>query len=587
MSESLLLVDNCINYACTKHAHTVNDQLSNHSVSFKQGIYQVCDIFYLAVGYGIANITMIVGTDGIIIIDTAESYEVAEKVLQDFRKITDKPVKAIIYTHNHLDHIAGVRAFATKEQVTNKEISIFAHAKIMEGVVNNASVVGPIINTRAISTFGLTLETNTTGHINDGLGPRFRAGNSTFIHPTTVFNDKLEVTIAGIKMIMQYAPSETEDEIFIYFPDYNVIQSADIIMGETYPNIYSIRGTANRDPVKWYESIDLMRKLNPDYLIPSHGRPLEGKTNVYNMLTAYRDAIQFTHDQTVRYINKGYTPDELVEVISCLPDNLREHPWLQEYYGTVKHSVRQIYFGYLGWFQGDPTFLDPHSPAVRAENHIKAFGGRENVLKIACDAIDKKDYKWGAEILTYLITYDRKDKTAKCLKAQCLRELGYDTKNTNWRNWYLTSANELNDTINYDLVELTHGCDSDDIIAEIPISIFLKRLCILIDPSKSKNVYTTMGFNIIPDNTLYVLEVRYAVVEFHDTNDNIKQIDHCINLSDNTLRKLFLKKITLQQAIHEKLITYGHNTNHEAIIKFFDYFDLNILYYPALTQPHL
>lgn len=582
----LLHLDNMCNFACCEHSVNVHKELSNLSNTFTQGIYKINDIFYLAVGYGLANITMVEGNDGVIIIDTGESLEMAQNVYKDFRKITDKPIKCIIYTHNHLDHIGGVKAFVSKEQVDNGDVKIYAHRKIMEGVINNASVVGPIINARGISTFGLTLETYTSGHINDGIGPRLKTGTSTFIHPTDFLDDELEINVCNIRLIMKYAPSETEDEILIYFPDYNTVQSADIIMGESYPNIYSIRGTNNRDPIKWYESIDLIRKLRPKHLIPSHGRPLSGKNKVYNMLTAYRDAIQFTHDQTVRYMNKGYTPDELVQVISCLPDNLKNNEWLQEFYGTVKHSVKQIYFAYLGWFQADPTYLDPVDNKTRANNYVKAFGGRSNVINIANNYIDNKDYKWAAEILSYLITIDYNDMIARNMKSLCLRELGYNTKNTNWRNWYLTSAKELDGTINYSLVNKNHGCDGLDIINEIPISMFLKNLCVRLDISLTKDVYTTMGFCIKPNNKLYYLEIRSCIVEFHEDSIN-HTVDHLINIDENALKSIFLRIISLNEAVDKHLLTFDSNTNIEDLKHFFNYFDIKDEKIPFLALPHI
>ena len=61
----------------------------------------------------------------------------------------------------------------------------------------------------------------------------------------------------------------------------------------------------NRDTLLWVKAVDLMRSLKPETLVPQHTRPLEGSELIMETLTAYRDAIQFVHDQTVRYMNKG------------------------------------------------------------------------------------------------------------------------------------------------------------------------------------------------------------------------------------------------------------------------------------------
>ena len=337
----------------------INPRLTEHSRKMEQRVYKVTENVYSAVGFGIANATMIVGSDGIIIVDTLESTDAAKTVLAEFRKITDKPVRAIVYTHNHSDHTMGVKAFTTEEDVAAGRVQIYAHETMMNTVINNASVVAPALGIRAAYTFGLLIEKGPEGWVNQGLGPAYVVGATGFIAPTKTFRDKLEVTIAGVKLQLLYAPSETDDEIVVWLPEQKLLQSAEVIQGETFPNVHTIRGTKFRDPVAWYKSIDKLRSFGAVHLVPSHGRPLSGKEKVEEMLTAYRDGIQYVHDQTIRLLNKGLTPDEIVEQVAHLPAHLANHPWLGEFYGTVRHSVRQIYVGYLGWFEGDPTALDP------------------------------------------------------------------------------------------------------------------------------------------------------------------------------------------------------------------------------------
>ncbi len=100
--------------------------------------------------------------------------------------------------------------------------------------------------------------------------------------------------------------------------------------------------------------------------------------------------------------------DELVNLVR-LPAHLAKHPWLGEFYGTIKHSVRQIYQGELGWFDGDPTTLDPIPPLESATRYVKLMGGRDKVLQEAQTALDAEDYQWTAEIATFLIRIDNTD----------------------------------------------------------------------------------------------------------------------------------------------------------------------------------
>ena len=385
---------------------------------------------------------MVVGDNGLIIIDPPESLEAVQETMEAFRTVTDLPVKAIVYTHNHFDHVAAVRAFTTEDDVASGEVVIYGHDTLMQGVINWASTVGPIEGRRTTYTAALLLPKGPDGSVHDALGPDARKGTVTFIPPTKTFSDELDITVAGVKMHLKYVPSETNDEIIAWFPELELLNSAEVMQGESFPNLYTIRGTKYRDPVQWFKSIDIMREYPAEYLVPTHGRPIVGHAGIQNMLTAYRDAIQYVHDQTIRYMNKGYTPEQLVEVVK-LPPHLAEHLWLGEYYGTVKHAVRNIYNGYLGWYQADPWALDPMPYMERASSYVELMGGRDAVVAAAEKAITNGKYTWAAKILTNVIRVDNDDMEARRLKAEAYRQFAYTLVNVNWRNWTLTAVAEL------------------------------------------------------------------------------------------------------------------------------------------------
>jgi|GEM_PF-2966677 len=371
------------NLAYEKDAQTIPARMTDHSRKMEQRVYKIADNVYSAVGFALANSIMIEGRDGIVIVDVTESVDSAKAILAEFRKITNKPVRAVIYTHNHSDHTMGVKAFTSEEDVKAGRVDIFAHETLMDTVINNANVVAPILGLRSAYSFGIALERGPEGSVNEGIGPKLVIGQRTFIAPTKTFKDSLDVSIAGVKMHLQHAPSETDDEIVVWLPDSKVLLTAEVIQGECFPNLHTLRGTKYRDPVNWFKSIDVLRRFGAEHMVPSHGRPVSGKEMIEDLLRSYRDAIQYVHDQTIRNMNKGLTPDELVEVVSKLPPHLANHPWLGEFYGTVKHSVREIYVGYLGWFEGDPTFLDPLPRADRAARYVEQMGGRDAILTAA------------------------------------------------------------------------------------------------------------------------------------------------------------------------------------------------------------
>ncbi|CAF1690678.1 unnamed protein product, partial [Adineta ricciae] len=149
-----------------------------------------------------------------------------------------------------------------------------------------------------------------------------------------------------------------------------VLLAADNIY-KAFPNIYAIRGTTTRDPIQWIASLDLMRNLRAEYLIPSHTKPMVGKDEIYQTITLYRDAVQFVHDQTIRCINKGLTPDEIIgNQLVQLPKKLNQHPYLQQFYGTVQWTIRAVFDRYLGWFSGKTSDLHKDAPKTHAENLV-------------------------------------------------------------------------------------------------------------------------------------------------------------------------------------------------------------------------
>lgn len=568
------------NLAYDKSAPTIPPRLTEHSKKMEQRIYKIAGNVYSAVGYALANSIMIEGRDGVIIVDVTESVDSAKAILAEFRKITDKPVKAVVFTHNHTDHTMGVKAFVSDEDVKAGRVDIYAHETLMDTVISNASVIAPILGLRSAYSFGIALERGPEGAVNEGIGPRLIVGQRSFIAPTKTFKDSVDIEVAGVKMRLRHAPSETDDEIVVWLPDARVLLTAEVIQGECFPNLHTLRGTKYRDPVNWFKSIDKLRRFGAEHIVPSHGRPVSGKQAIEELLTSYRDAIQYVHDQTIRNMNRGLTPDELVEAVSKLPPHLANHPWLGEFYGTVKHSVREIYVGYLGWFEGDPTFLDPLPRRERAARYVEQMGGHDRVLESALGAYDKGDYQWAAELLTYLIRVNKDDAQARTLKAKALRGLACKTENTNWRNWYISSARELERSLN-SMVTLaaTSSLAAPDIFKQLPISKLLEGMTVRLDPVKTADVHLRVGFRFTDTGRGYALEVRRGVAQLHESLP--AQVDVTLHLTVNDLHRIILRQTTFAEALKAGEIKADGKTAELA--RFFSFFDAPASEPPALT----
>lgn len=524
---SLLIAATFLVAACDNTPETVDytdefsapDYLIEHGKLFKEGVSKVSDApvwLYTNINDGIPNTAVIEGEDGLIIVDTTLKMADGEKTMQMIRERTDKPVAAVIYTHHHPDHIGGAQAFVSSAEAASGDVSVIAAENFPKEMLDENAVTAQIMGLRALYMYGTLLDPETDGkHYHVGLGGQIKPGKTGFVAPNTLVPaDGLEKTISGVKMVFFHTGGEAASHIGIYLPDYGMILSGDEIQGPTFPNLHSLRGTKPRGAENWIEAIDRMRGYKPRTLVPSHGPIVEGTEEVEHILRTYRDAIQWTHDQSVRLINAGYRPQELAEMLPKLPDHLTIDPWTMEMYGTVKHSARNYYGGYISWWDGDPATLDPTPRVEAAKRRIQLMGGRERLLTEAQSALDSGDPQWASELLTDLVTVDNDDQQARQLKARALRQIGYKTMNANWRGFYLTAARELEGKIDaLALMTRMRGSFSpENIDSKRLLSLLRYRLV----PEEAGDKLLKISFTFPDRNETFTLELRNQILVIHE-----------------------------------------------------------------------
>ena len=483
------------------------ESLKNHSHELRRDVVQVTDTVSVAIGFGLANSILVEGETCAFVVDTTESREIAEAILAEFRKLTDLPIDALIYTHNHADHVFGAEVFAG-----GRDIDIYAHDTTAAAVDRAVNIISPILSKRSARMFGTYLDAGDNGFINAGLGPGLgvtgpNGGSIGYLPPTRTFADRLETEICGRPVVLQHAPGETDDQIYVWLPDENVVMPGDNIY-KAFPNLYTIRGTAYRDVAQWAVSLDATRALGADHLVPSHTRPISGREDIEDVLTVYADGIRFVHDQTVRGMNMGLDPDELVEFVQ-LPPHLKNHPYLQEHYGTVRWSVRSIYNGYLGWFNGDGAALDPPSPAERAAALSALAEAQTTLADAAAEALSQERYAMAAELATLAIDAGEEVARARDLKAGALAAMGYASVSPNGRNYLLTQARELRDD-----VVINEGIPDDRSISftrNAPIANFMASLPVNLDAAAALDVERVAEFRFTDTGEVFTVEVRRGV----------------------------------------------------------------------------
>jgi len=402
---------------------------------FRKEVIRVTEGVYVAVGYSMANVTLIVGDGGSIVVDTTTRLDDAAAVKAEFAKLSPSPVRAIVYTHSHPDHTGGASVFAAADRP-----EIYSHRLFVDRVPDPGRA-----GRDGGDQFGSTLPDAL--YVNGGTGTEFGRPNGPAamkvgpLAPTTTFTgDRLALTIAGVRLELLHTPGETNDGVSVWLPDKRVVLTGDLFL-KAFPNLYAIRGAAPRRVAPWVASLTRVIALGAEHVVPGHTRPVSG-AEAPAALTAYRDGIQSVFEQTMEGLRNGERPDELVAHVT-LPPHLAASPCLQEYYGTVEWAVRAIYSDHLGWFDGNATRLFPLPEAERGRRIVALAGGLPQTLEQARRALADADFRWAAELADAALAVDAANADARRLKARALTELGERQTSANARNYYLSVAQFL------------------------------------------------------------------------------------------------------------------------------------------------
>lgn len=480
-------------------------ELLAHSSEFRRELINVADGVYVAVGYGQANSIFIDGVDGAIVVDALGSQENAEDALAAFRSVSKKPIRAVIYTHSHPDHIGGSAVFAPP----GSGIPVYAQREVADTYSQLVSEMEPILARRAQRMYGTPLTQDQ--RINVGIGLKLDMDTETHFllaAPTQTFDEELSLEIAGVKMQLVHAPGETNDQIFVWLPEKRVLMPGDNIY-RAFPNLYTIRGTTYRNPKAWATSLDRMRALQPEVLVPSHTRPVSGAAQVQQLLLDYADAIRYVYQQTIRLSNQGYMPDEIAYRLK-LPAHLAASPWLTEFYGKVSWSAKSIFDGQLGWFDGNIAHLEPLEPGDEARRMIALAGGESAMVRQIEAAAAAGEDQWVLQLTDYVLRGDPGNAVARNARIDALVRLAAAEVNANARNYYLTSMHELKDGLK---LARRLGRPRPESAAAVPLSAAFDGLAVNLDAVAAADVQVTASYEFTDVPEAWTVIVRRGVVE--------------------------------------------------------------------------
>ncbi len=427
---------------------TVNPSLWRQAgFNAQHGLYEVTDGFYQVRGFDTSSVTFIQGDEGWVVIDPLTTTETARAALELVTEhLGERPITAVIYTHSHVDHFGGILGVIDQDRLDSGEVPIVAPEGFVREAVAENLLAGPAMGRRAMYQFGMLLDWDEHGHVDQGLGKGVPTGSSALVPPTIEITETgQELVLDGVRVEFQLTPeSEAPAEMHFYFPDHRALCMAENCTG-TMHNVLTLRGALVRDTLMWSRYIDeAMDRWGAvtDVVFASHGWPHWGTKAVIDYLTRQRDLYRWLHDQSMRLMNLGYSPNEISARID-LPPGLWADYHCHGYYGTVSHNVRAVYQRYLGFYDGHPSSLDPYEPVEAGKRYVDFMGGMNTLLARARKSYEAGDHRWVAEVLRHAVFADPMCEEARLLQADAFEQLAYRAESGPWRDIYLSGAQEL------------------------------------------------------------------------------------------------------------------------------------------------
>ncbi|MGB7298216.1 MAG: alkyl sulfatase dimerization domain-containing protein [Burkholderiaceae bacterium] len=526
------------------------------------GLFEVAPGLYQVRGFDIANMTIIEGKTGIIIIDPlmiAQCSQAALKLYYQHRG--ERPVIAVIYSHSHPDHYGGVEGVMTPEQGESGEIHVIAPDGFLEEAISETILAGVPMRRRAIFQFGPTLEPGPRSHVDSGLGKVTARGTTSLIAPNWLITEATEThTIDGVEIVFQLTPeTEAPAEMNFFFPGHRVLNLSENGC-HTMHNLCPIRGAKTRDALAWSKYLDdaLIRFIDQtDVVIAQHHWPTWGQDKAKRFVTEQRDLYRYLHDQTLRLMSHGLTPNEIAEEVA-LPPTLEASWHARPYYGALAHNVRAIYCHYMGPYDGNPTNLNPLPPVAAGEKYVEYMGGAEAVLAQAQRDFDNGNYRWVVQVTHHVVFADPKNLAARTLAANAMEQLGYQAESSTWRNAYLLGAKELRLGAPKPPPGGA-GAISPRVVAMMPIAMFFDYLAIRINGPKATGLNLLIDWQMTDQQTTHRLTLSHGALS-HAKGSHHNQAIATVQLNRKQLAGLIMAGKPFAQALDEGQIPHDGDT---------------------------
>lgn len=463
---------------------TVNPALWRHAqLNTVSGLFEVTEGVWQVRAADYANMTIIQGDSGWIIVDPLLTRETAQASLALVNAtLGNRPVSAVLVTHTHADHFGGLGGVIAE----GEDIPLYVPEDFMLYAAAEGVLGGNHTSRRAIDQFGLALPFGPEGLVDGGIGKTVARGYRGFREPThEIGENEQSVTIDGVSFeFLMGSGTEAPAEFTFFLPGYGVLCMAEVCT-QTQHNLLTPRGAEVRDARLWARVIDAALTRFGDrteILINSHNWPVWGQDSVRTFMLEQRDIYKYVHDQTLRLANHGMTIKEVGYALQE-PDFARDVLHVRGNYGMLYFNARAVYQKYYGAFDGRPVDLNPLPPEAEGERYLAALGGVDRVMTLAQEAIEQDDLQWAATLLNHIVFAGDPSPEARTLLSTVYRNMAYRAESGIERNICLAGAQELESGVK---VLPAAGGRNQELAATLSLEDWLDAYAIRLNPHRAR-----------------------------------------------------------------------------------------------------
>jgi len=528
---------------------------------------------------GSLNGAFIVGDDGVIVWESGEGNQDGAHFREEIAKVTDKPIKALIYSHAH--YSLGSQALLADSH----NALVIGHPKLNANIAAGGGLgsyfpeTEPVQWARIVQHLQMFLpEEGPDGQY----GFVVNLGERGFVPVNTPVENGEELTVAGVRLqFFSEGGADTDDCITVWAPDLGLCLAN--ALWPMAPTFYTPRGAMFRDPRVWRRAIEVIQRLDPKVLINQHAKALDDQAEIRSALADYHAFCGLVLDQTLRGILHGYGPEDLRGFIQ-LPPKLAESPWLFESYGLLEWYAPYIMNYALGWWDGDAATLAQVTPGERARRLVPLMGGRDRVMAEVRTAEDAGDLVWALELLNYLWREaEEPDAELRETKARLMRAMAQATTASIHRAFLLTQALAYEGRVTVPKVVAPQA----DQVAQDPAD-FVNRHRVRIDPLKAGDTDALVRFEF-PSRPAVGLHIHNGVADFVPEADAYPvRAAVTLKMTGEVWQKLYVNAAELSDLVTAgEASVEGDVAEAEALLGLFDRLVLaknNILQRPRSIQ---